>query len=60
LLAAVEGWARGMGYRRVCLETGMPQVAAVKLYEGAGYERIAPFGRWADDPLTVCFGKELS
>lgn len=59
LLAAIEERARAMGYERVCLETGQPQVAAVKLYEGAGYERIAPFGKWADDPLTVCFGKEL-
>jgi putative acetyltransferase len=60
LLAAIEEQARSMGYERVCLETGQPQVAAVKLYERAGYQRVAPFGQWADDPLTACFGKELS
>lgn len=59
LLAAIEEQAQAMGYERVCLETGQPQVAAVRLYERAGYQRIAPFGRWADDPLTVCFAKDL-
>jgi GNAT superfamily N-acetyltransferase/SAM-dependent methyltransferase len=59
LLAAIEERARSMGYHRVCLETGQLQPAAIKLYERTGYHRIPPYGRWADDPLTACFAKEL-
>lgn len=32
---------------------------AIALYEKAGYHRIGPYGIYADDPLTVCFGKAL-
>lgn len=59
LLAALEQQARAFGYKRIILETGTPQAAAVRLYESAGYARIAPYGLWADDPLTACFGKAL-
>lgn len=59
LLNALEQRAREFGYQRIILETGSLQPEAVALYASSGYARIAPYGQWADDPLTVCFGKTL-
>lgn len=35
------------------LETGIHQVAAIKLYERFGFRRCGPFGEYRDDPLSV-------
>ncbi|WP_337062230.1 GNAT family N-acetyltransferase [Kineococcus sp. G2] len=59
LVGAFEDLARERGARRVRLETGTAQPEAIALYTALGYERIAPFGQWADSPLCLCFGKEL-
>ncbi|MCI2239515.1 GNAT family N-acetyltransferase [Paenibacillus sp. TRM 82003] len=59
MVAAFEDLARERGARRVRLETGTKQPEAVALYTALGYERIEPFGQWADSPLCLCFGKEL-
>jgi len=37
------------------LETGIYQVAAIKLYEGFGFRRRGPFGEYRDDPVSVYF-----
>ena len=34
--------------------------AAIRLYENLGYERIASFGDYAKDPVSVCYGKRLA
>jgi putative acetyltransferase len=59
LLEAVEAAARDRGIRTLRLETGEPQVAAIALYEGAGYLRIPAFGEYVDDPTSVCMEKTL-
>ncbi|WP_432510456.1 GNAT family N-acetyltransferase [Kineococcus sp. SYSU DK001] len=59
LMARFESDARAAGARRVRLETGTKQPEAMALYEALGYERVAPFGEWADSPLTVCYAKSL-
>jgi putative acetyltransferase len=59
LLEAVESAARGHGIRTLRLETGEPQVAAIALYESAGYARIPAFGEYVDDPTSVCMEKAL-
>lgn len=59
LVAAFEDAARAAGATRVRLETGTAQPEAMALYESCGYERTTPYGRWADDPLTVCYAKAL-
>lgn len=51
--------ARRLGYRRLVLETGYRQEAAMQLYESAGFSRTAPFGAYIDDPTSVCFGCDL-
>jgi len=59
VLAALEEAARTRGYARVLLETGTEQPEAVALYAAAGYERVAPYGRYRDDPRTICMAKDL-
>lgn len=59
LMQRLEEIAREKGLREIRLETGLKQPAAIRLYEGLGYERIARFGDYAHDPLSVCYGKRL-
>jgi len=59
LMARLEDEARALGYRELKLETGNRQQPAMALYESLGYARIAPFGPYAGDPTSVCFGKRL-
>lgn len=44
LLERLEAEARQRGYRRIALETGDVQHAAMRAYERAGYARCAAFG----------------
>ena len=41
------------------LETGIYQVEAMGLYERWGFERIAPFGEYKEDPLSVFYEKRI-
>ena len=49
-----------MGYTVMRLETGNRQHPAMALYESFGFERIAPFGEYANDPTSVCYEKNLA
>ena len=60
ILSALEVIARDFGYKALQLETGLRQPAAIRLYEAAGYQRIPAYGRYCNDPLSVCFGKVLT
>lgn len=60
LLLWLEREAAALGYRRLHLATGLRQPEAIALYESAGYLRVATFGADADDPLVVCYGKQLA
>lgn len=59
ILSRLEEAARELGYRAARLETGLMQPEAIALYESAGYERIAPYGEYGDDPLSACFERLL-
>ena len=59
ILDRLEAAARDFGYARVILETGNRQLAAIRLYGRSGYERVPCYGRYVDDPRSVCFGKAL-
>jgi GNAT superfamily N-acetyltransferase len=59
LLATLEGEALLLGARRLVLETGERQDAALALYGRAGFVRIPPFGEYVGSPLSVCMGKDL-
>jgi GNAT superfamily N-acetyltransferase len=56
LLAALVAHARAQGMTRLLLETGTEQPEAVALYESAGWVPVPPFGHYADDPRTRCYG----
>ena len=59
LLKRLEEIALQAGHCTVRLETGVRSLAALRLYERAGYERIPPFGGYVDDPLSVFLEKAL-
>jgi GNAT superfamily N-acetyltransferase len=59
VLATLEDEARALGARRLVLETGVRQVAALRLYHRAGYEPTPPWGEYLDSPLSVCLEKRL-
>ena len=50
ILGRLEAEARDRGYRRLVLETGDVQFAAVRLYERAGFTRCPPFGHYVEMP----------
>lgn len=60
VLGALEHEALKLGYRALRLQTGALSTPAVALYDASGYRRIAPFGRYRDEPLAVAFEKRLA
>ncbi|WP_374701940.1 GNAT family N-acetyltransferase [Ideonella sp. B508-1] len=59
ILEVLEASATRMGYKVMRLETGNRQQPAMALYESFGFERIVPFGEYANDPTSVCYEKHL-
>lgn len=59
LLRELEDVARQLGYDALVLETGLRQPEAIGLYESAGYARIQSYGYFRNEPLCVCYRKEL-
>ena len=60
LVAALEAEARALGVRRLVLETGVRQAAALALYRATGFHPIPLFGEYCLSPETsVCLGKDL-
>jgi putative acetyltransferase len=59
MLAALEAYARELGFRRLVLETGSRQLEALALYRGAGFDCIACFGEYIGSQLSVCMAKDL-
>jgi ribosomal protein S18 acetylase RimI-like enzyme len=60
LLARLADHARRRGVPLLRLETGIHQTAAIRLYEAAGFTRIAPFGEYTDDPNSRYYEKRIS
>jgi GNAT superfamily N-acetyltransferase len=59
MLLHVEEHTRSQGVTTLRLETGILQTEAIGLYERLGYTRIAPFGTYSDDPLSLFYEKHL-
>jgi GNAT superfamily N-acetyltransferase len=59
MLAHLESDAGEHGAEAVVLETGLRQPEAMALYETSGYDPVAPFGYYKDEPLSRCYGKRL-
>ncbi|HEX5050910.1 MAG TPA: GNAT family N-acetyltransferase [Planctomycetota bacterium] len=60
LVEALEAEARALGARRLVLETGVRQHAALALYRAAGFAPIPLYGEYTRSADTsVCLGKDL-
>jgi GNAT superfamily N-acetyltransferase len=59
VLAYLEDTARAAGVRWLLLETGQVQPEAIALYESSGYQRVPPFGYYAEGELAIHLGKDL-
>ncbi|MCI0362757.1 MAG: GNAT family N-acetyltransferase [Phycisphaerales bacterium] len=60
LVAALEAEARTLGVRRLVLETGPRQTAALALYRASGFLPIPLYGEYCLTPQTsICLGKDL-
>ena len=55
---AARAMDRGVSILR--LETGIHQVAAIRLYERWGFTRIDAFGPYVDDPLSRYYERRLA
>jgi GNAT superfamily N-acetyltransferase len=60
VLAHLEERARQLGYRRMVLETGVPQTEARSLYLAAGYRPVPCWPPHDSDPTSVCFERILT
>jgi putative acetyltransferase len=61
LVDALEAEARALGVRRLVLETGTRQHAALALYRATGFAPIPLYGEYRASPHTsVCMGKALA
>ncbi len=59
VLAALEEWARGRGWKCLRLETGDRQPDAVRFYTRSGYTPVPGFGAYADEPPSLCLERTL-
>ena len=60
VLEALETESRKLGVKRLVLETGIRQHAALRLYQRSGFRKIALFGEYLESPDTsICMAKDL-
>jgi GNAT superfamily N-acetyltransferase len=59
VLAALESWARELGFSQTVLETGSRQTEAVAMYDRNGYSRIPNYGQYIGVTNSICFAKQL-
>ncbi|HEY4870662.1 MAG TPA: GNAT family N-acetyltransferase [Candidatus Dormibacteraeota bacterium] len=59
VLASLEAAALKLGVRRLVLETGIYQDAALSLYRRAGFKQLDCWGEYATSPTSICFEKQL-
>ena len=60
MLDHLADYTRTQGVDLLRLETGIHQREAIRLYERVGFRRIPPFGLYTDDPLSLCYEKQLT
>jgi putative acetyltransferase len=59
VLDALEDRARELGLRRLVLETGIHQHAAIALYTHTGYNPCDCWGEYTTSPTSVCYEKQI-
>jgi len=59
LVVALETEARTLGARRLLLETGPRQSAALALYARSGFVVVPAYGEYVGAPASICMAKSL-
>ena len=59
VLANLEAAATRLGIKRLVLETGAHQMAAISLYRRAGFTQIDCWGEYVSSATSICFSKNL-
>jgi GNAT superfamily N-acetyltransferase len=59
ILAGLEAAAEQLGVKRLVLETGVHQTAAIALYRRAGFTQVDCWGEYTSSPTSICFAKNL-
>jgi putative acetyltransferase len=59
LLARLEAAARELGARRLVLETGIYQLAAIELYRANGFTPVDCWSEYAGSSTSLCLEKHL-
>jgi GNAT superfamily N-acetyltransferase len=59
MLENLSSYAKENGIYLLRLETGIHQKDAIALYRGWGFNEIAHFGEYQEDPLSLFFEKKL-
>lgn len=59
ILQELETWATELFYKKCLLETGVKQLAAIRLYKKCGYEIIPNYGQYQGVENSICFEKSL-
>lgn len=60
ILRKLESLAASFGYTTLKLETGTEQKVAIVLYEQEGYKRCPCYGKYAHDPISLCYSKPVT
>ena len=59
VLESLEASARQLNVKRLVLETGVYQEAAISLYRRAGFTQTDCWGEYSSSPSSICFEKNL-
>ena len=59
VLAGLEAAAKQLGVRRLVLETGIYQDAALSFYRRAGFTQVDCWGEYVSSPTSICLEKRL-
>lgn len=59
VLERLEEAGRHLGARRLVLETGIHQLAAIELYHRYGFTPVDCWGEYAGSPTSICLEKHL-
>jgi GNAT superfamily N-acetyltransferase len=59
IVDALEVQARGLGVKRIVLETGPRQPDAIAMYTHAGFHEIPLYGEYIGSLFSVCMAKDL-
>lgn len=60
ILTFLENTAKTIGYTNLVLETRIKNQEATQFYQKQGYKVIPNYGKYADRPEAICFGKSLN